>query len=260
MLLNEATECKHDGDLIFFSATFFPWCTSGDYAAHTHAQVTQPCCHRSFVRHHHATLFLLQASEVVCMLLFSGSACGFVLVAVLWGCTNPFLKRASEASSKTREPSKEQQHRRSCCGRLFGDLLQTMKNWQVDQQQHHVLWLRVLQGEVRLTLLVIAIVRQFFVPFVLNQSGSVVYYYLLGTMGACAECWLRVRSLNRSLMLPLVPLVASEVSLAVPICNSLAFAFTAVTAYVLGERGILNACTRCWVMVQQCCRWGLTRV
>lgn len=51
-------------------------------------------------------------------------------------------------------------------------------------------------------------------------------------------------------MLPLTLLVASEVSLAVPICNSLAFAFTAVTAYVLGERGILNACTCSWVMVQ----------
>lgn len=143
-------------------------------------------------------LLLLQAADVVCMLLFTGSACGFVLVAVLWGCTNPFLKRASEESSKTREPSKEQPHRRSCCGRLFGDLLQTMKNWKVDQQQRHVLWLCVLQGEVRLTLLVIVIVRQFFVPFVLNQSGSVVYYYLLGTMGACAECWFGVHSIAHS--------------------------------------------------------------
>lgn len=49
---------------------------------------------------------------------------------------------------------------------------------------------------------------QFIVPFILNQSGSVVYVYLLGS---------------------------TEISMAVPICNSLTFVFTAITAHILGE-------------------------
>ena len=49
---------------------------------------------------------------------------------------------------------------------------------------------------------------RFTIPFILNQSGPLVYYYLLGK---------------------------AEISLASPICNSLTFAFTAITSWFLGE-------------------------
>ncbi|GAB9464915.1 hypothetical protein Gpo141_00002337 [Globisporangium polare] len=50
---------------------------------------------------------------------------------------------------------------------------------------------------------------RFIVPFALNQSGSVAYVYLLGS---------------------------TEISNAVPICNSLTFVFTAITSRLLGEK------------------------
>uniref|UniRef100_H3HB45 BCNT-C domain-containing protein n=1 Tax=Phytophthora ramorum TaxID=164328 RepID=H3HB45_PHYRM len=49
----------------------------------------------------------------------------------------------------------------------------------------------------------------FVLPFALNQSGSVVYVYLLGS---------------------------ADISNAVPICNSLTFVFTAITSRLLGEK------------------------
>lgn len=52
---------------------------------------------------------------------------------------------------------------------------------------------------------------QFFVPFVVNQSGSVLYYYLLGSV---------------------------DLSMAVPICNSLTFVFTALASRLLGEQQV----------------------
>ena len=50
---------------------------------------------------------------------------------------------------------------------------------------------------------------KFIIPFALNQSGSMVYYYLLGT---------------------------ADISLASPICNSLTFTFTAITSWLIGEK------------------------
>ncbi|CAM9953234.1 unnamed protein product [Heterosigma akashiwo] len=46
-------------------------------------------------------------------------------------------------------------------------------------------------------------------PLLVNQSGSAVYYYLLGS---------------------------EDISLAVPICNSMTFIFTAITSIILGEK------------------------
>ena len=52
---------------------------------------------------------------------------------------------------------------------------------------------------------------RFLLPFAANQSGSALYLLLLGSEGA-------------------------DVSLALPVCNSLTFVFTAVTGHLLGER------------------------
>lgn len=48
-----------------------------------------------------------------------------------------------------------------------------------------------------------------FVPIAINQCGSVAFYYLLAT---------------------------DDISTAVPICNSLTFAFTGITGWALGEK------------------------
>ncbi|DAZ96489.1 TPA: hypothetical protein N0F65_008356 [Lagenidium giganteum] len=50
---------------------------------------------------------------------------------------------------------------------------------------------------------------RFILPFALNQSGSAAYVYLLGS---------------------------SDISNAVPICNSLTFVFTAITSRLMGEK------------------------
>ncbi|XP_061699209.1 transmembrane protein 234 [Syngnathoides biaculeatus] len=93
-----------------------------------------------------------------------------LLVSVLWGCTNPFLKRASEGIEHVSKSGKVAQ------------LLAELK----------FLFLNV----------------KYLVPFVLNQSGSLVYYYTLST---------------------------ADLSLAVPVSNSLTFLWTILTGKLLGE-------------------------
>ncbi|XP_076733663.1 transmembrane protein 234 isoform X2 [Maylandia zebra] len=66
-----------------------------------------------------------------------------LLVSVLWGCTNPFLKRGTEGIENVTKTSKVAQ----------------------------------LLAELRFLFLNI----KYLVPFLLNQSGSVVYYYTLST-------------------------------------------------------------------------------
>ena len=52
---------------------------------------------------------------------------------------------------------------------------------------------------------------RFVLPFAANQAGSALYFWLLGSSTA-------------------------DVSLALPVCNSLTFVFTAATGHLLGER------------------------
>lgn len=95
---------------------------------------------------------------------------GTILVAFLWGGTNPFLRQGSKpvATMESEKPAA------SILGWFFG------------------LWTR----------------RQFLIPFVLNQSGSIVYAGMLST---------------------------ADLTVVVPVCNSLTFVITAVTSYLLGE-------------------------
>lgn len=99
-----------------------------------------------------------------------------MVVAAIWGCTNPLLKAGNEATATVAKS-----------GNAVGDALKqiaaTLLNW------------------------------RFSIPFLVNQSGSLVYYYLLGS---------------------------TEISMAVPIVNSLTFVFTALAAAALGERAQLN--------------------
>ena len=95
-----------------------------------------------------------------------------VLVGALWGCTNPILRQGSVEAEKQRSA------RSSSPKSFLQSSLMAFLNFRV--------WL----------------------PYLLNQSGSIVFYVLLAN---------------------------SDLSLAVPICNALALVFSFVTSGLLGE-------------------------
>ncbi|XP_012720009.2 transmembrane protein 234 [Fundulus heteroclitus] len=93
-----------------------------------------------------------------------------VLVSLLWGCTNPFLKKGCEGLENVTASNRVSQ----------------------------------LLAEIKFLLLNL----KYLVPFLLNQSGSLVYFYTLST---------------------------TDLSLAVPVANSLTFLWTLLTGKLLGE-------------------------
>lgn len=100
------------------------------------------------------------------------SLLGYLIVGLCWGVTNPFIKRATmtkalENASSEGEKGVVQSHRAT---------------------------LRQFCTEPRI-----------FLPFLVNQSGSIVYYLLLSK---------------------------EPISKAAPICNALTFILTAITGYV----------------------------
>lgn len=100
----------------------------------------------------------------------------FFAVALVWGITNPLLKKGSAGVEKIRGH-----------GRL-----------------------RQLLSEV----VFLALRWQYVVPFLINQTGSVLYYVTIGQ---------------------------ADISLAVPITNSLTFLVTAITGRMMGEK--IPTCT-----------------
>ena len=97
---------------------------------------------------------------------------GYLIVGICWGVTNPFIKKAT----------------------------MTKVNENVNNEagkglvQSHISTLRHFCLEPRI-----------FLPFLINQSGSIVYYLLLSK---------------------------EPISKAAPICNALTFILTAITGYV----------------------------
>nr|XP_008271992.2 transmembrane protein 234 isoform X2 [Oryctolagus cuniculus] len=100
----------------------------------------------------------------------SGQVLALVLVAALWGGTQPLLKRAS------------------------GGL----------RRVHERTWARQLLQEMKTLFLN----TEYLMPFLLNQCGSLLYY---------------------------LTLASTDLTLAVPICNSLAIVFTMIVGKILGE-------------------------
>mmetsp|Transcript_174 Transcript_174/g.216 ORF Transcript_174/g.216 Transcript_174/m.216 type:complete len:129 (+) Transcript_174:245-631(+) len=94
---------------------------------------------------------------------------GYIMVGLCWGVTNPFIKRATmrAAEEKTNDSNLRKSH--------FATLHQLFVNPMI------------------------------FLPFLINQSGSLVYYLLLSL---------------------------EPISKAAPICNGLTFISTAITGYV----------------------------
>ncbi|XP_067242669.1 transmembrane protein 234 [Chanodichthys erythropterus] len=103
---------------------------------------------------------MVSTSEVLCLLF----------VAILWGGTNPFLKKGTEGIEGVQRDNK---------------LLQFL-------------------AEVKFLFLNF----KYLVPFLLNQSGSLMFYFTLAS---------------------------TDLSLAVPMVNSLTFLFTLLMGKLLGE-------------------------
>ncbi|XP_006158178.1 transmembrane protein 234 [Tupaia chinensis] len=99
-----------------------------------------------------------------------GQVLALVLVAALWGGTQPLLKRASAGLRQVREQT----------------------------------WARQWLQEVK----TLVLNTQYLVPFLLNQCGSLLFY---------------------------LTLASTDLTLAVPICNSLAIVFTLIVGKALGE-------------------------
>ncbi|KAK3592867.1 hypothetical protein CHS0354_004088 [Potamilus streckersoni] len=99
-----------------------------------------------------------------------GTPFWLTVVAVLWGATNPFIKRGSKGI--------EQIQRDNAIQQFFAELWFLVSTW------------------------------KYLLPFLLNQSGSVIYY---------------------------ITLASAELSLAVPITNSLTFLFTSLSGLAMGE-------------------------
>lgn len=97
---------------------------------------------------------------------------GYFLVGILWGVTNPFIKRAT-VSSTSRAPAAGKSH------------LATLRQFCSEPNS--------------------------FVPFLVNQMGSLVFYYMLSK---------------------------EPVSRTAPICNAITFIFTALTGYVFLQEEI----------------------
>ncbi|KAL1918364.1 uncharacterized protein VTP21DRAFT_3024 [Calcarisporiella thermophila] len=95
-------------------------------------------------------------------------AVGFILVALCWGFTNPFIKRGSDGLERVRQEG----------GGILTEWSFLLRRW------------------------------QYVLPLLINLSGSFVYYYTLGK---------------------------ADLSLAVPISNSLTFIFTTLGGILLGE-------------------------
>jgi len=93
----------------------------------------------------------------------------YFLVGILWGCTNPFIKHA-QAKHNNSLPTNHTIESKT--------YMNTIKKFVTDPFM--------------------------FLPFLLNQSGSFFYYFIIASQ---------------------------PISVASPICNSLAFMFTAVTGY-----------------------------
>ncbi|KAJ2593624.1 hypothetical protein H4R99_006041 [Coemansia sp. RSA 1722] len=95
---------------------------------------------------------------------------GFILTALCWGFTNPFIKRGSEGLEKIKRDSWLKQ--------TLAETYFLFTNW------------------------------KYVVPLAINLSGSAVYYYTLSS---------------------------AEITMAVPITNSLALIFTLLAGTMLGE-------------------------
>ena len=102
-------------------------------------------------------------------------ALSLLLVGILWGCTNPFMRRGFIETKSTKQQQEDDDGLKSFI----------------------------------LNKLVLLINIKVWLPYLLNQCGSLLYYKTLAS---------------------------SNLTLSVPICNALSLVFSCVTSALLGER------------------------
>lgn len=124
----------------------------------------------SFQKQYPSTLTALYVDLVLHMNDFSISVPWCLLVAIFWGVTNPFMKRGADGIETVAEEGRVSQ--------VLHELKYLLLNW------------------------------KYYVPFLLNQFGSVLYFWTLST---------------------------SNLSVVVPLTNSLTFLIASVTGRFLGE-------------------------
>ncbi|THW79904.1 hypothetical protein D6D17_09917 [Aureobasidium pullulans] len=138
---------------------------------------------------------------------------GFLLVGAAWGLTTPFMRRAAVASSTTAKPD----------SRAWIDHPNTP-------------WLKAKVWGVLYGVWDVLRNPAYAVPLVINLTGSVWFFLLIGQAGEFFGCMCFVDMLvieikrNLDVWSCVADSCALELSLTVPITNSLAFLFT-----VLGE-------------------------
>ncbi|RYH17979.1 hypothetical protein EON65_27835 [archaeon] len=101
---------------------------------------------------------------------------GYILVSILWGCSNPFIKHGQALQNRSNSQDLDEDPQKKTNKGLFGSIKNMIQN------------------------------KTVLIPFIVNQSGSLVFYVLLSS---------------------------EPVSVASPVVNSLTFVVTAVTSYVL---------------------------
>uniref|UniRef100_A0A8C7ZMN7 Transmembrane protein 234 n=1 Tax=Oryzias sinensis TaxID=183150 RepID=A0A8C7ZMN7_9TELE len=126
---------------------------------------------------------------------FIGELLSLVLVSILWGCTNPFLKRGTEGLEKVTQPNRVSQ--------ILAEIKFLFLNFKV-------CFININSSTFKLDawLISFSVSCQYLLPFLMNQAGSVFYYYTLST---------------------------TDLSLAVPVTNSLTLLCTLLTGKLLGE-------------------------
>lgn len=150
---------------------------------------------------------------------------GYLLVSILWGCTNPFIKHAQmnakDATSQQQSTTQLGTQQTSSSTSPIPSAPSSNKlshTLTSNSKQLHVNSTTVVNGQTKsasgesifLTLKRFVQDLNVLIPWVLNQMGSVVFFALLST---------------------------EPISIASPVANSMTFLFTAVTSYtVFNER------------------------
>lgn len=127
-----------------------------------------------------------------------------VLVALLWGGTNPLIKKGSVGLDTVKASTP--------WGQFAKEVAFLVTNLKVRNRRVFFIILihlfRNLERRLNLELLIVVFFLQYIIPFLVNQCGSVLYFLTLQN---------------------------TDLSLAVPVSNSLTFVFTAIAGRILGE-------------------------
>jgi len=117
-------------------------------------------------------------------MLSTSEALSLLLVGAFWGCTNPYMRKGYIDTKSTKSTT------------------QTADD--SDTNNSHIRWKSYILAK-----LVILANYKVWLPYLINQLGSILYYKTLAS---------------------------SNLTLSVPICNATAMVFSSITSAILGEK------------------------